>query len=55
MLMSVVEEVSKSKKKKKNRLKMPGIEEDRQLGPRMKDKRGRKKGQDCCTRGQTKS
>ena len=22
---------------------MPGIEEDRQMGPRMKDKRGRKK------------
>ena len=41
MLMSVVEEVSKSKKT--NRLKIPGIEEDRQMGPRIKDKRGRKK------------
>ena len=42
MLVSMVEEVSKSKKK--DRLKIPGIEEDRQMGPRMKDKRGRKKG-----------
>ena len=41
MLMSVAEEVAKSKKT--NRLKMPGTDEDRQMGPRTKDKRGRKK------------
>ena len=34
---------------------MPWIEEDRQIGTRMTDERGRKKGHDSCTRGQTKS